>query len=209
MSGELRSLWGIRVSGCIVAAAMLGVLPSVAAEDVPDRAPAFCYAPGTSQAFVDATRERALWTPASSPFSPDSGLKFQYTDGDRWRSTATDGSGLGQGDPITLTWSIVPDGTADQSGTRRRVQQRQHAALVSQRRLPQRGRLGRRVPAGLRPLGFADRDHLRLRLRRRRTLAVIVRAARGPRRRPHQRPLRSTATGGFSPTTTSPTPATW
>lgn len=112
MSGELRSLWGIRVSGCIVAAAMLGVLPSVAAEDVPDRAPAFCYAPGTSQAFVDATRERALWTPASSPFSPDSGLKFQYTDGDRWRSTATDGSGLGQGDPITLTWSIVPDGTS-------------------------------------------------------------------------------------------------
>jgi serralysin len=29
----------------------------------------------------------------------------------RWSTTATNGSGLGQGDPTTLTWSIVPDGT--------------------------------------------------------------------------------------------------
>lgn len=28
-----------------------------------------------------------------------------------WGSTATNGSGLGQGDPRTLTWSIAPDGT--------------------------------------------------------------------------------------------------
>src|SRR5690606_32741169 len=30
----------------------------------------------------------------------------------RWSSTATNGSGLQQGDPTILTWSIVPDGTA-------------------------------------------------------------------------------------------------
>ena len=29
----------------------------------------------------------------------------------RWAETATDASGLGQGDPTTVTWSIVPDGT--------------------------------------------------------------------------------------------------
>ena len=38
-------------------------------------------------------------------------LNFQFDDGDRWSATATDGGGLGQGDPTTLTWSIVPDGT--------------------------------------------------------------------------------------------------
>lgn len=36
---------------------------------------------------------------------------FQFQDGNRWSSTATDGGGLGQGDATTLTWSIVPDGT--------------------------------------------------------------------------------------------------
>lgn len=36
---------------------------------------------------------------------------FTFDDGDRWSRTATDGPGLGQGDPTTLTWGIVPDGT--------------------------------------------------------------------------------------------------
>lgn len=31
--------------------------------------------------------------------------------GARWTSTATNGGGLNQGDPTTLTWSIIPDGT--------------------------------------------------------------------------------------------------
>ncbi len=30
---------------------------------------------------------------------------------DRWSRTATDGSGIQRGEPITLTWSVVPDGT--------------------------------------------------------------------------------------------------
>jgi len=41
-------------------------------------------------------------------------LKFQTFR--RWFSTATDGSGLYQGDPMTLTWSVVPDGTPITSG---------------------------------------------------------------------------------------------
>lgn len=36
---------------------------------------------------------------------------FEFNDIDRWSSTATDGGGLGQGDPTTITWSFVPDGT--------------------------------------------------------------------------------------------------
>ena len=35
----------------------------------------------------------------------------RYRVAPRWGTTATDGSGLQQGDPTTLTWNIVPDGT--------------------------------------------------------------------------------------------------
>lgn len=36
---------------------------------------------------------------------------YEFEDYRRWTRTATDGFGLGQGDPTTLTWSFVPDGT--------------------------------------------------------------------------------------------------
>lgn len=36
---------------------------------------------------------------------------FQFNDTSRWSSTATNGGGLTQGDPTTITWGIVPDGT--------------------------------------------------------------------------------------------------
>ena len=36
---------------------------------------------------------------------------FQLGDTDVWATTTTDGSGLAVGDPITLTWGIVPDGS--------------------------------------------------------------------------------------------------
>lgn len=36
---------------------------------------------------------------------------FVFDDGNRWSVTTTDGFGLQQGDPTTLTWGIVPDGT--------------------------------------------------------------------------------------------------
>jgi len=36
---------------------------------------------------------------------------FQFSDNDRWSTTATNGGGLSQGDPTTLTWGFIPDGT--------------------------------------------------------------------------------------------------
>ncbi|MCA8995568.1 MAG: hypothetical protein KDA80_01225, partial [Planctomycetaceae bacterium] len=38
--------------------------------------------------------------------------EFSFDDTDRWTNTVTNGSGLQQGDPTTLTWSFVPDGTS-------------------------------------------------------------------------------------------------
>ncbi|MEQ9407474.1 MAG: Calx-beta domain-containing protein [Fuerstiella sp.] len=46
----------------------------------------------------------------------EDGDAFQFDDLDRWTRTATDGSGLGQGDPTTLTWSFVADGTSITGG---------------------------------------------------------------------------------------------
>ena len=58
------------------------------------------FAPGTSDEYVLANSD----TPenASNEFRTEP----------RWSTTATNGGGLGQGDPTVLTWSIVPDGTA-------------------------------------------------------------------------------------------------
>lgn len=38
--------------------------------------------------------------------------EFNFSDNDRWDRSASDGTGLRQGDSTTLTWSIVPDGTS-------------------------------------------------------------------------------------------------
>ena len=41
-----------------------------------------------------------------------------YRVADRWTTTAVDGAGLQQGDPTTITWGLLPDGTAtDTSAT--------------------------------------------------------------------------------------------
>lgn len=37
--------------------------------------------------------------------------KFRFFGTPRWGATVTNGGGLSQGDPTTLTWSIIPDGT--------------------------------------------------------------------------------------------------
>ncbi len=62
--------------------------------------PMTCFAPGTDSEFVEAIN--ALHTLASS-------ISFQANS--RWTNTATNGGGLSQGDPTTLTYSFVPDGT--------------------------------------------------------------------------------------------------
>ena len=46
----------------------------------------------------------------SDPGDPFSA--FQFSDNSRWSTTVTNGSGLTQGDPTTLRWGFVPDGTS-------------------------------------------------------------------------------------------------
>jgi hypothetical protein len=77
-----------------------------AAGDVPLRptGPAVCFAPGTALGYRERIETAsARWTTKA------------YTS-NRWFTTATDGVGLVQGDPTTLTWAVVPDGTTVPAG---------------------------------------------------------------------------------------------
>ncbi|MEM9374026.1 MAG: matrixin family metalloprotease, partial [Planctomycetota bacterium] len=65
--------------------------------------PQTCFSPDVDQKFVVAVNE--LFQRSLS----NGNARFQGND--RWTSTATDGPGILQGDPITLTYSYVPDGT--------------------------------------------------------------------------------------------------
>lgn len=76
--------------------------------------PAFCFAPGTPPDIIEATRARAEESYGLNSLSPSGTAKFQVVN--RWTYTATNGSGLSQGDPTTLRWSVVPDGTSISSG---------------------------------------------------------------------------------------------
>jgi VCBS repeat-containing protein len=70
------------------------------------------YAPGTSAEYM-ANHPDVFPADSTSP----AGNEFRFQDSNRWSRTATDGAGLQQGDPTTLTWSIVRDGTALDQGT--------------------------------------------------------------------------------------------
>lgn len=58
------------------------------------------FAPGTSSEYIEQLESNG----SEQPVAP-------FTLASRWTRTATDGSGLTQGDPTTITWSIAPDGT--------------------------------------------------------------------------------------------------
>ena len=62
--------------------------------------PHLCFAPDTDREFAFAVNQLIEFQ-----FQ----VRFQQTS--RWNRTATDGSGLTQGEPTTLTYSFVPDGT--------------------------------------------------------------------------------------------------
>ncbi|MEM7351398.1 MAG: hypothetical protein AAF657_11365, partial [Acidobacteriota bacterium] len=77
--------------------------------------PMACFAEGTDPALVGRYHERFETRRLRTSLDLESGgavNDFQFNDGDRWSVTATNGGGLGQGDPTVLTWSIVPDGTS-------------------------------------------------------------------------------------------------
>ena len=64
-----------------------------------------CFSPGTPNDVVNAFQNALFPNPAQ---------RFQGTV--QWGETATNGSGLPRGEPITLTYSFVPDGTLIPSG---------------------------------------------------------------------------------------------
>ena len=72
--------------------------------------PETCYAEGTPLSLVELNESRRAWRYLTSLQARDS--RYQFDDSDRWSRTATDGCCLEQGDPTTITWSIVPDGTS-------------------------------------------------------------------------------------------------
>jgi hypothetical protein len=68
-------------------------------------------------------RARACWLTAPSPQAAalfnailDGSINSDFQPSQRWTSTSTQGGGLGQGDPTTLTYSFVPDGTVVPDG---------------------------------------------------------------------------------------------
>ncbi|GER59832.1 hypothetical protein ULMA_19400 [Patiriisocius marinus] len=69
--------------------------------------PATCFAPDTDQSYIDNFYENRNAVANSLGLNNDS----RFNIANRWFSTAINGSGLGQGDITTLTWSYVPDGT--------------------------------------------------------------------------------------------------
>lgn len=83
-----------------------------------------CFAPGTSEAYVREVSERAalrgFLTSLNASIRRPRFLEqqvygtpehYDFNDSDRWTHTATDGGGLVRAQPLTLTWSIVPDTT--------------------------------------------------------------------------------------------------
>jgi hypothetical protein len=67
-----------------------------------EEAPHVVWAPDTPQSVVED------W---ESQFAA-AGAEINDVDANRWTRTATNGSGLTQGHPSTLSWSVVPDGTS-------------------------------------------------------------------------------------------------
>lgn len=75
----------------------------------------FCWGPDTAPEVVEAFR-RAEIAGGLGPGETRT-LAFRFIGGGHWSRTATDGSGVGtQGRPVTVTWSLVPDGTIVPSG---------------------------------------------------------------------------------------------
>jgi hypothetical protein len=75
-----------------------------------------CWSEGTAATILEATHraESSAQSLITSNFSTQA---FQSIGSGRWSSTATDGNNTGsEGTPITLTWSIAPDGSITDNG---------------------------------------------------------------------------------------------
>src|SRR5262249_25302566 len=80
--------------------------------------PGACFGPGTTRGEGESCgRGRAARAASRAQAEAAAGLATpQYELASRWLTTATNSSFLSSGDPTTLTWSIVPDGTAVPGG---------------------------------------------------------------------------------------------
>jgi hypothetical protein len=87
----MRMIAAVLTAGCVT-----GLLASPTSAS----APIACIADGTPAEVIAAQITMAAQA------SPQAGSALLG-----WTRTATDGSGLSRGEPITLTWSVVPDGT--------------------------------------------------------------------------------------------------
>ena len=103
---------------CLLAAPMLahdgavGDLDNAtSASHVDALVPAVCFAPDTPESVVEEHHRQFTATRLRTSLLPPAN-KFTFNDANRWTTTATNPGPLGQGDPTTLTWSIVPDGTS-------------------------------------------------------------------------------------------------
>ena len=74
-----------------------------------DLRPALCFAPGTSEDYIIEMTTR--YGRGDDPIFHLGDGVTDYRDRNRWTTTATNGSGLTRGQPCTITWSYVPDGT--------------------------------------------------------------------------------------------------
>ena len=75
--------------------------------------PELCWHPDTDSKVIESFYKQHDGIPGNGLY-PNGDNKYQL--GARWSTTATNGSGLTQGDPTTLTWSFVPDGTGFAGG---------------------------------------------------------------------------------------------
>lgn len=83
----------------------IGVVSTIAGlMDEGKEVPYMCFAPDANPKYAWLINELLDYQ-----FVSDDGSRFQQ--GNRWSRTATDGSGLVQGDATTITYSFVPDGT--------------------------------------------------------------------------------------------------
>ena len=75
-----------------------------------------CFAPGTSTIFQEEMDK--AFDVAMAKSMKIGRQSSNYVQGTRWARTATNGTAVGSaGDPITLTWTVVPDGTPIQGSS--------------------------------------------------------------------------------------------
>jgi hypothetical protein len=110
LSSALLTASAAAAIGLAIAGPARALGPTIGPLPVAVEVPEVCFAPDADDELVDAYA-RVLGASRARGSADLSVAASQYQDGYRWSRTATNGFGLAQGDPTTITWSIVPDGT--------------------------------------------------------------------------------------------------